>query len=55
MASGKVVELKGRAKEAVGALNGDGKQKRTGRVAPTVGKVKQDEEKAVDKTKDAVG
>jgi len=54
MASGKSDELKGRVKEAAGALTGDAKLKREGRADQTVGKVKQKLEKVVDKVKDAV-
>jgi uncharacterized protein YjbJ (UPF0337 family) len=55
MASGKTDELKGRVKEAAGALTGDEKLKRKGRVEQAVGKVKQKAEKVIDKIKDAVG
>ena len=55
MSSGKTDELKGRVKEAAGALTGDAKLKREGRVDQTVGKVKQNAEKVIDKIKDAVG
>jgi len=54
MASGKSDELKGRVKEAAGALTGDAKLKREGRVDQTVGKVKQAAEKVIDKAKAAV-
>ena len=54
MAGGKTDELKGRVKEAAGALTGDAKLKREGQVDQTVGKVKQAAEKAIDKVKDAV-
>jgi uncharacterized protein YjbJ (UPF0337 family) len=54
MSSGKTDELKGRVKEAAGALTGDAKLKREGRVDQTVGKVKQNAEKVIDKIKDAV-
>jgi uncharacterized protein YjbJ (UPF0337 family) len=55
MASGKTDEIKGRVKEAAGALTGDEKLKREGRVDQTVGKVRQKAEKVIDKIKDAVG
>jgi uncharacterized protein YjbJ (UPF0337 family) len=55
MASGKTDELKGRVKEAAGALTGDEKLKRKGRVEQAVGKVKQKADKVIDKIKDAVG
>ena len=54
MASGKADELKGRVKEAAGALTGDSKLKREGRVDQVAGKVKQQAEKAVDKVKKAM-
>jgi uncharacterized protein YjbJ (UPF0337 family) len=54
MASGKTDELKGRVKEAAGALTGDAKLKRKGRVEQAIGKVKQKAEKVIDKIKDAV-
>jgi len=55
MASGKTDELKGRVKEAVGALTGDEKLTREGRVEQAVGKVQQKAEKVIDKIKGAVG
>ena len=55
MTSGKTDELKGRVKEAAGALTDDAKLKREGRVEQMLGKVKQKAEKAIDKIKDAVG
>ena len=55
MASGKSDELKGRVKEAAGALAGDEKLKREGKVDQVVGKIKQKVEKVVDKVKDAIG
>ncbi len=54
MASGKSDELKGRVKEAAGALTGDAKLKREGRADQAVGKIKQRVEKIIDKVKDAV-
>jgi len=54
MASGKSDEVKGRVKEAVGALTGDAKLKRAGRTDQAVGKVKQHAEKILDKVKDAI-
>ena len=41
MASGKSDELKGRVKEAAGALTGDKKLKREGKTDHAVGKIKQ--------------
>jgi uncharacterized protein YjbJ (UPF0337 family) len=54
MAGGKTDELKGRVKEAAGALTGDKRLKREGQLDQTVGKVKQTAEKMIDKVKDAV-
>jgi uncharacterized protein YjbJ (UPF0337 family) len=54
MASGKSDELKGRMKEAAGALIGDKKLKRKGQTEQAVGKVKQKLERAIDKVKKAV-
>jgi uncharacterized protein YjbJ (UPF0337 family) len=54
MASGKSDELKGRVKEAAGALTGDEKLKREGKVDQAVGKIKQKVEKVVDKVQDAL-
>jgi uncharacterized protein YjbJ (UPF0337 family) len=51
--SGKTDEVKGRIKEAVGALTGDDKLRAEGETDQTVGKVKQAVQKAVDKIKDA--
>ena len=52
MAGGKTDELKGRAKEAAGALTGDKKLKREGQLDQAAGKVKQKVEDAVDKVKE---
>lgn len=54
MASGKTDELKGRVKEAAGALTDDAKLKREGRIDQKVGKVKQTTEKVIDKVRHAV-
>ncbi len=54
MTRGKSDELKGRVKEAAGALTGDKKLKQEGKVDQAVGKIKQTAEKAVDKIKDAL-
>ena len=54
MASGKSDELKGRVKEAAGALSGNKKLKREGKADQAVGKVKQKLKKVVDEVKDAV-
>jgi len=52
--SGKTDELKGRVKEATGALTGDNKLKHEGQVDQAVGKVKQNADKVIDKVKAAV-
>jgi uncharacterized protein YjbJ (UPF0337 family) len=54
MASGKTDELKGRIKEAAGALTGDKQLKREGKTDQAVGKVKQQAEKVIDKVKDTL-
>jgi uncharacterized protein YjbJ (UPF0337 family) len=54
MASGKVDELKGRVKEAAGALTADAKLKREGQVDQAAGQIKQKVGKVVDKIKTAV-
>jgi uncharacterized protein YjbJ (UPF0337 family) len=54
MASGKSDELKGRVKEAAGALTGDRKLKREGKADQAVGKIKQKVEKVIDKVKDVL-
>jgi len=54
MSSGKSDELKGRVKEAAGALAGDRKLKREGKADQAVGKIKQKVEKVIDKVKDAI-
>jgi uncharacterized protein YjbJ (UPF0337 family) len=54
MASGKSDEIKGRVKEAAGALTGDKKLKQEGKADQVVGKIKQKVEKVVDKVKDAL-
>jgi uncharacterized protein YjbJ (UPF0337 family) len=53
MASGKSDEVKGRVKEAAGALTGDKKLKREGKADQAVGKIKQKVGKVIDKAKDA--
>jgi len=54
MAGGKTDELKGRVKEAAGALTGDEELKREGQVDQTVGTIKQKADKIIDKVKKAV-
>jgi uncharacterized protein YjbJ (UPF0337 family) len=52
--TGKSEEIKGRVKEAAGALTGDDKLRREGKLDQATGKVKQAVEKVVEKTKDIV-
>ena len=52
--SGKIDEVKGRIKEAAGALTGDDKLRDEGKTDQAIGKVKQVAEKAVVKVKQAV-
>jgi len=52
--TGKSDEIKGRVKEAAGAISDNDKLRREGKVDQAAGKVKQAVEKAVDKTKDAM-
>jgi uncharacterized protein YjbJ (UPF0337 family) len=52
--SGKVEEIKGRAKESAGVLTGNKKLKNSGRADQAVGTVKQVVTRAVDKVKNAV-
>ena len=54
MASGKTDELKGRVKEAAGALTGNDKLKKEGKTDQAVGKIKQQADKVIDKVKDAI-
>lgn len=61
MASGKTDEVKGRVKEAAGALTGDKKLKREGKADQSAGKLKQaaetvqkKTEKVIDDVKDAL-
>ncbi len=54
MTGGKTDELKGRVKEAAGALTGDAKLKREGQIDQTVGKIKQQTDKLVDKIQEVV-
>jgi uncharacterized protein YjbJ (UPF0337 family) len=51
---GKADEIKGRVKEAAGALADDEKLRREGKVDQAAGKTKQAAEKVIDKVKDAV-
>ena len=52
--SGKADEVKGRIKEAAGALTDDDKLREEGKTDQTVGKVKQAAEKVIDKAKKVV-
>jgi uncharacterized protein YjbJ (UPF0337 family) len=51
---GKLDQIKGRIKEAVGALGDDDNLKREGNLDQVVGKVKEKAEKAMDKIKNAL-
>lgn len=51
---GKTDEVKGRVKEAAGAVTGNDKLRDAGKTDQAAGKVKQVAEKAVDAAKDAV-
>ena len=50
--SGKTDQVKGRVKEAAGAITDDDKLRREGKNDQTAGKVKEAAEKAVDKVRD---
>lgn len=52
--SGKTDELKGRVKEAAGAIADDDQMRREGKTEEEVGKVKQGFEKAVDRAKQKI-
>jgi uncharacterized protein YjbJ (UPF0337 family) len=52
--SGKTDEMKGRIKEAAGALTGNEKLRKEGKADQAVGKTEQAVDKAADKVKDAV-
>jgi len=52
--SGKTDEVKGRIKEAAGALTGNDKLREQGKADQAVGKTKQAAQKVVDKVKKAV-
>jgi uncharacterized protein YjbJ (UPF0337 family) len=52
--SGKVDELKGRVKEAIGDLTDNQKLKESGKADKAAGKVKQGVERAVDKVRDTI-
>jgi uncharacterized protein YjbJ (UPF0337 family) len=52
--AGKAEEIKGRVKEAAGAVTDNDKLHREGKIEQAAGKTKQAIEKAVDKAKDIV-
>jgi uncharacterized protein YjbJ (UPF0337 family) len=52
--SGKSDEMKGRAKEAAGALTDNERMKREGKIDQAAGKTKQVAEKAIDKARRAI-
>lgn len=52
--SGTTDKAKGRVKEAVGALTGDAKLKREGKIDQAAGKVKKAAERAIENVKEAV-
>jgi uncharacterized protein YjbJ (UPF0337 family) len=52
--AGKTEELKGRVKEAAGALTGDEKLKRQGQLDQAAGQIKQSADKMVEAVKIAV-
>jgi uncharacterized protein YjbJ (UPF0337 family) len=52
--SGKIDKAKGRVKEALGALTGDRKLKREGRLDQAAGDVKDAAERAVDRVKNGL-
>ena len=51
--SGKTDQVKGRVKEAAGAITDDDKLRREGKQDQTVGKVKEAAEKTIDKVREA--
>ena len=51
---GKAEEIKGRVKEAAGAITDDDKLRQEGKVDQAAGKLKQAAEKVIDKVKNAV-
>jgi uncharacterized protein YjbJ (UPF0337 family) len=52
--SGKTDELKGRAKEAAGAITDDDRLRREGKTDQAAGKIKQGVENAIDKAKQKI-
>ena len=55
MSSSTTDKLKGRLKEAAGALTGDEDLKKEGQLDQTTAKIKETVEKVIDKAKDLVG
>ena len=54
MTAGKADELKGRVKEAAGALTGDAALKREGQLDQATGQAKQVAEKVIEKVRSAI-
>ncbi len=54
MTNGKADEIKGRVKEAAGALAGNAKLKREGRLDQAVGKAKQAADKVIEKVAESL-
>jgi uncharacterized protein YjbJ (UPF0337 family) len=52
--TGKADEIKGRVKEAAGAITDDDRLRQEGKVDQAAGKVKQAAEKAIDKVQNAI-
>jgi uncharacterized protein YjbJ (UPF0337 family) len=52
--SGKTDKIKGRVKEAAGAITGNDKLRREGKIDQAAGKTKEAVEKVVDKTKKVI-
>lgn len=52
--NGKLDEVKGRAKEAAGALADDDELKRSGRIDQAVGELKEQADKLIDRVRDAL-
>ena len=52
--SGKTDKIKGRVKEAAGAITGNDKLRREGKIDQAVGKTKEAVDKVVDKTKKVI-
>jgi uncharacterized protein YjbJ (UPF0337 family) len=52
--AGKADEIKGRVKEAAGAITDDDRLRQEGKVDQAAGKVKQAAEKAIDKVQGAI-